>query len=70
MFLDNAYIVNRAQNGPFDWRNSPLPVARLSSDFTGIQVDVFTDQDVFQVYSCSQQSGSSCLFLPSLGPPY
>jgi len=28
------------------------------SDFTGIQVDVYTDQDAFQVYSCNGQNGT------------
>ncbi|KAJ4360568.1 uncharacterized protein N0V89_001134 [Didymosphaeria variabile] len=54
---DNAWLVNRAQNGPYDWRNEG-PVATLASNFTGIQIDIFTDQDAFQVYSCPGQNGS------------
>lgn len=57
---DNAYVVNRAQDGPYDWRNNG-PVASLSSDFSGIQVDVYTDQDAFQVYSCGGQNGTLTL---------
>lgn len=57
---DNCYIVNRAQNGPYDWRTEG-PVASLSSDFTGIKVDIFTDQEAFQVYSCGGQNGKSPL---------
>ena len=33
------------------------------SDFTGIEVDVYTDQDAFQVYSCN---GSERYILKSL----
>jgi len=53
---DNAWLINRAQNGPYDWRTEG-PVASLSSNFTGIKVDIFTDQDAFQVYSCPGQNG-------------
>jgi hypothetical protein len=53
---DNCYAVNRDQNGPFDWRTSG-PVASLSSAWSGIKVDIFTDQEAFQVYSCGGQNG-------------
>ena len=53
---DTCYLVNRDQNGPYDWRTSG-PVATLSSPWSGIQVDIFTDQDAFQVYSCGGQNG-------------
>jgi len=53
---DTAYLVNRAQDGPYDWREKG-PVASLSSAFTGIRVDVFTDQEAFQIYSCGGQNG-------------
>jgi len=54
---DTCYLVNRAQNGPYDWRTAG-PVASLSSNFTGIKVEIFTDQDAFQVYSCGGQNGT------------
>ncbi|KAJ8114885.1 hypothetical protein OPT61_g3331 [Boeremia exigua] len=54
---DNCYAVNRDQNGPFDWRKSG-PVASLSSAWSGIKLDIFTDQEAFQVYSCIGQNGS------------
>ncbi|KAJ4371463.1 hypothetical protein N0V83_004680 [Neocucurbitaria cava] len=54
---DNCYIVNRDQNGPYDWRTSE-PVASLSSDWSGIKVDIFTDQEAFQMYSCGGQDGT------------
>ncbi|KAF2003724.1 galactose mutarotase-like protein [Amniculicola lignicola CBS 123094] len=54
---DNAYLVNRAQNGPYDWRTEG-PVATLASEWSGIQVDIWTDQDAFQVYSCGGQNGT------------
>lgn len=54
---DNAYIVNRDQLHPYDWRTTN-PIASLWSDWSGIQVDIFSDQDAFQVYSCGGQNGS------------
>ncbi|KAF2200432.1 galactose mutarotase-like protein [Delitschia confertaspora ATCC 74209] len=54
---DTCYLVNRAQNGPYDWRTSG-PVATLASPWSGIQVDIFTDQEAFQVYSCGGQNGT------------
>lgn len=55
---DNCYIVNRAQYGSYDWRTE-RPVASLSSDFSGIKIDVYSDQDAFQVYNCIGQNGTS-----------
>jgi aldose 1-epimerase len=54
---DNCYNVNRAQNGPYDW-HAAGPVASVSSDFTGIKLDIYTDQDAFQVYTCGGQNGA------------
>ena len=54
---DNCYTVDRAQYGPYDWREKG-PVATLSSNFTGIVLDIYTDQDAFQVYSCGGQNGT------------
>ncbi|KAJ3539726.1 hypothetical protein NM208_g5368 [Fusarium decemcellulare] len=54
---DNCYIVNRGGLGDYDWRTEG-PVASLSSSWSGIQVDIYTDQDAFQFYSCTQQSGA------------
>lgn len=39
-------------------------MATLSSNFTGIQIDIFSDQDAFQVYSCPGQNGMSLVFSP------
>ncbi|TVY44533.1 putative aldose 1-epimerase [Lachnellula occidentalis] len=55
---DTAYVNNR--EAPYDWREEG-PVARLRSAWSGIQLDVFTDQDAFQVYSCGGQNGSLTL---------
>ena len=49
---DNAYLINREAGGNYDWREKG-PVATLASPWSGIQVDIFTDQDGFQVYSCN-----------------
>lgn len=52
--------MNRDQNGPYDWRTDGF-VARLQSAWSGIQVDVFSDQEAFQLYSCNGQNGSMAL---------
>ncbi|KAK5699044.1 hypothetical protein LTR97_006693 [Elasticomyces elasticus] len=56
---DNCYVLNREAQGPYNWRQGP--VATLASPFSGIQVDVFTDQDAFQVYSCNNMNGTFAL---------
>ena len=60
---DNAYLTNRDQLGPYDWRDKP--VATLASPYSGIQVDVHTDQQALQVYTCNNMNGttSSCATL-------
>ncbi|ROV97063.1 hypothetical protein VMCG_07480 [Cytospora schulzeri] len=55
---DNCYLVNRDQNGPYDWRADGGFVARLRSPWSGIQVEVYTDQEAFQFYSCNSMDGS------------
>ncbi|PHH92866.1 hypothetical protein CDD83_4009 [Cordyceps sp. RAO-2017] len=57
---DNCFTVNRAGLGNFNWRTEG-PVATLSSDWSGIQLDVFTNQDAFQLYSCNGQNGTLAL---------
>ncbi|KFA61184.1 hypothetical protein S40285_02183 [Stachybotrys chlorohalonatus IBT 40285] len=57
---DNCYLVNRGQLGGYDWRTTD-PVASLSSEWSGIRVDVWSDQDAFQMYSCNFQDGSFAL---------
>jgi hypothetical protein len=55
--LDTAYLVTREQYDHYDWRET-LPVARLQSAWSGIQVNVYSDQEAFQVYSCIGQNGT------------
>ncbi|ODA80971.1 hypothetical protein RJ55_03931 [Drechmeria coniospora] len=55
---DNCFTVNRL--GHYDWRKDG-PVATLSSAWSGIRLDVFTDQDAFQLYTCSGQNGTVAL---------
>ncbi|KAI3553051.1 aldose 1-epimerase [Colletotrichum abscissum] len=57
---DNCWIVNRNDLGPYNWRTEGY-VARMQSEWSGIQLEVYTDQDAFQMYSCSQQNGSVAL---------
>ncbi|KAK5687403.1 hypothetical protein LTS10_001541 [Elasticomyces elasticus] len=54
-----ANITSTDLLGPYNWRQAP--VATLASPFSGIQVDVFTDQDAFQVYSCNNMNGTLAL---------
>lgn len=54
---DTCWLVNRAQAGPYDWRTDGY-VARVASPWSGIQLDIYTDQEAFQVYSCNAQNGS------------
>lgn len=58
---DTCYLVNREQNGPYDWRADGGFVARLQSAWSGIQLDVYSDQEAFQMYSCNGQNGSMAL---------
>ncbi|PHH69126.1 hypothetical protein CDD80_7002 [Ophiocordyceps camponoti-rufipedis] len=53
---DNCFTINRGPHGSFDWLDKP--VATLSSAWSGIQLDVFTDQDAMQLYSCNGQNGT------------
>ncbi|KAL2759399.1 hypothetical protein ACRALDRAFT_2097061 [Sodiomyces alcalophilus JCM 7366] len=56
---DNCYTVNR--EGSYDWRSADGYVARVHSPWSGIQLDIYSDQDAFQVYSCTQQDGTLAL---------
>lgn len=56
--IDTAFLVTR--QAPFDWRESG-PVAVLSSAWSGIQVEVFSDQEAYQVYSCGGTDGTLAL---------
>ncbi|CAK7246063.1 MAG: hypothetical protein STHCBS139747_007685 [Sporothrix thermara] len=58
---DTCYLINRDQNGPYDWQAEDGWVARMHSPWSGIQLDVYTDQEAFQVYSCGGQNGSMAL---------
>ena len=50
---DNAFILE--DDGPPDWES--LPVATLASKWSGIQVDVFSDQAAYQIYTCNNMNG-------------
>ncbi|KAK4552008.1 hypothetical protein LTR86_010685 [Recurvomyces mirabilis] len=56
---DNCYIFNRDAYGPYNWQQAP--VATLASPYSGIQIDIFTDQDAFQVYTCNNMNGTFAL---------
>jgi galactose mutarotase-like enzyme len=64
---DTCYLVSREQailagtlpSGSRWWAADP--VASLSSAWSGIRVDVYSDQDAFQIYSCNGQNGKTAL---------
>ncbi|CCU74944.1 aldose 1-epimerase [Blumeria hordei DH14] len=59
---DTCYINNRRSTSlKSTWFNNSLPVARIRSSWSGIQLDIFSDQDALQVYSCNGQNGSIAL---------
>lgn len=53
---DNCWLVNRP--GAHDWRADGAYVASLSSAWSGIRLDIYSDQDAFQMYSCNGQDGT------------
>ena len=58
---DTCFLFNaRDAIDSYDWQVEG-PVASLSSDFSGIKVDIFTDQHAFQVYSCGSENGTATL---------
>jgi len=56
--IDNCYLVNRV--GDYDWRKDGF-VAQLKSDWSGIQLDIFSDQEAFQMYSCNFQDDTMAI---------
>ncbi|KAK3397021.1 galactose mutarotase-like domain-containing protein [Sordaria brevicollis] len=57
---DNCYIHSLRPSPPSlsqSWRDPSQMVARLSSPHSGIKLEVYSDQDAFQMYSCNQQKG-------------
>ncbi|KIW23543.1 uncharacterized protein PV07_11733 [Cladophialophora immunda] len=54
--IDNAFILDRPANaGP---TSSNYPVLSLWSETTGIQLDVSTNQQGLQIYTCNGQNGT------------
>ncbi|KAK0747687.1 galactose mutarotase-like domain-containing protein [Apiosordaria backusii] len=53
---DNCWLVNRPH--PYDWRSEEKLVARLESNWSGIRLDIWSDQEAFQMYSCNGMNGS------------
>lgn len=57
---DNCWLVNHPKNDSFDWRTDGF-VARIHSPWSGIQLDIHSDQEAFQMYSCNGMNGSFAL---------
>jgi len=53
--------VDRAPLGTYDWRAAGGWVARMRSAWSGVQLDVYTNQEALQVYSCNSMNGSMAL---------
>ncbi|KAG9767709.1 aldose 1-epimerase [Exophiala dermatitidis] len=54
--VDNAFIVDRPPNSGAT--SSSFPVLSLWSETTGIQLDVSTNQQGIQIYTCNGQNGT------------
>lgn len=53
-----CFLTQRQQAEKEAWERTGAQVATLRSAWSGIQLDVFTDQDALQIYSCNNQNGS------------
>ncbi|SPO07254.1 related to aldose 1-epimerase [Cephalotrichum gorgonifer] len=54
---DTCYLVSRDADKVLNWRNSGY-VASVYSPWSGIKLDISSDQEAFQVYSCTGQDGT------------
>ncbi|GAB1742288.1 hypothetical protein NU219Hw_g7842t1 [Hortaea werneckii] len=54
---DNCYILNRNHVESLNWDAAP-PVATLASPWSGIQVDIYTEQEAVQIYTCNNMNGT------------
>ncbi|KAI7469719.1 galactose mutarotase-like protein [Hortaea werneckii] len=53
---DNCYILNRNHVESLNW--DAAPVATLASPWSGIQVDIYTEQEAVQIYTCNNMNGT------------
>ncbi|RAH72866.1 aldose epimerase family protein [Aspergillus aculeatinus CBS 121060] len=53
---DNCFIVDRPTQ--YTASNSIVPIVRLNSSTTGISLEVATNQQALQIYSCNGQNGT------------
>ncbi|OJJ75910.1 hypothetical protein ASPBRDRAFT_386232 [Aspergillus brasiliensis CBS 101740] len=53
---DNCFIVDRPPQ--YAARNSIVPIVHMNSSTTGISLDVATNQQALQIYSCNGQNGT------------
>ncbi|RMZ19123.1 hypothetical protein D0859_16887 [Hortaea werneckii] len=51
----NCYILNRNHAESLNW--DAAPVATLASPWSGIQVDIYTEQEAVQIYTCNNMNG-------------
>lgn len=54
---DNAYLINREAGGDYFWLERG-PVAIMKSKFSGITMNLYTDQDALQLYTCNGMDGT------------
>ena len=62
---DSCFIFDRdgQVQSSYDWRQ--LPVATLASPWSGIQLDIYTNQQAMQVYTCNNMNGNFWLYYSS-----
>ncbi|KAJ5734068.1 galactose mutarotase-like protein [Penicillium malachiteum] len=53
---DTPFIINSDQLGPYDWRQTPL--STISSNFSGIELNIYSNQQLFQMYTCNVMDGT------------
>ncbi|KAK4198477.1 putative aldose 1-epimerase [Triangularia verruculosa] len=53
---DNCWLVNRQH--PYDWKSEDKMVASLGSEWSGIELRIWSDQEAFQMYSCNGMNGT------------
>lgn len=55
---DTCFVLNRDAQLDFSYDWHQAPVATLASQWSGIQLDIYTNQHALQVYSCNNMNGA------------
>jgi len=55
---DNCWLVNRDSANKRHWDDADEAILNIYSPWSGIRLDIYSDQDAVQLYSCNGQNGS------------